>query len=185
MEMMETLVEEQIIKKQGVLTAEFYEQAFPRIAAFVARMGGTFEDAKDLFHDALVVYYETRVHDSARIRTSEEAYVLGIAKHLWARKYPQKKMEIAMNEFEREIPVPGEDPPTVEEKRLLRILESAGKKCMDLLRAFYYRRRPVKELAGMLGYTGEHAFSAQKYKCLEKVRNTIKQKSLQYEDFIQ
>jgi hypothetical protein len=90
-----------------------------------------------------------------------------------------------MNEFERGIPVSGEDTPTVEEKRLLRILESAGKKCMDLLRAFYYRRRPAKELAGMLGYTCEHALSAQKYKCLEKVRNTIKQKSLQYEDFIQ
>jgi DNA-directed RNA polymerase specialized sigma24 family protein len=183
--MMETLVEEQIIKKQGVLTAEFYEQAFPRIAAFVARMGGTFEDAKDIFHDALVVYYEIRMHDSARIRTSEEAYVMGVAKHLWARKHQRNRTEILTSEFEREIPVPDEDAPTVEEKRLLRILESAGKKCMDLLRAFYYRRRPVKELAGMLGYTGEHALSAQKYKCLEKVRNTIKQKSLHYDDFIQ
>ncbi len=185
MEMTETIIEEEITVKRETQVRDFYERTFPRVAAFVSRMGGRFEDAKDLFHDALVVYYEMRVHDSDRIRTSEEAYVLGIAKHLWARKHQRNRMEISMNEFERGIPVSGEDSPTVEEKRLLRILESAGKKCMDLLRAFYYRRRPVKELTGMLGYTGEHAFSAQKYKCLEKVRNTIKQKALQYDDFIQ
>lgn len=185
MEVMETHVEEKIKEKQEVQIREIYERAFPRVAAFIGRMGGSFEDAKDIFHDAFVVYYEIIAQGSSRIRSSEEAYLLGIAKHLWTRKHQRSRMMIPMNEFEREIFVPDDVTPTVEDKRLLRILESAGRKCMDLLRAFYYQQRPVKEVAGTFGYSSKHAVSAQKYKCLEKIRDTIKQKSLNYDDFIQ
>ncbi|MEL7587164.1 MAG: sigma-70 family RNA polymerase sigma factor [Prolixibacteraceae bacterium] len=185
MEMMETQFEERTMVRQEEQVRQTYERAFPRVAAFVSRMGGSFEDARDIFHDALVVYYEVIAQDSSRIRGPEEAYLLGIAKHLWARKHRRERMMIPMNESEREISVPEDINPTVEDKRLLRILESAGQKCMDLLRAFYYQRRPVKDLTGALGYTSEHAVSAQKYKCLEKIRNTIKQKSLRYDDFIE
>lgn len=185
MEITNTITGEEIAVKQERQAGEFYERTFPRVAAFVRRMGGNFEDAKDIFQDALVLYYEIITRHRAEIRGPEEAYVLGIAKHLWARKHLQNRTEVSMSEFEREIPVPDEETPTVEEKRLLRILENAGKKCMDLLRAFYHERRPVKDLAAMLGYTNEHAVSAQKYKCLEKIRSTIKQKSLHYDDFIE
>ena len=68
-------------------------------------------------------------------------------------------------------------------QRLLQFLEKAGQKCLDLLRAFYYQKTPVKQLAETLGYANEHSASVQKYKCLEKVRHSIQQKSLRYEDF--
>lgn len=185
MELMETQVKEKTTVKQRMPIREIYERAFPRVASFAARMGGSFGDARDIFHDAFIVYLEVIARDGSRVRGSEEAYILGIAKHLWARKYRHDRMTVAMNEFEREISIPDDPDPAVEEKRLLRIVESAGKKCLDLLHAFYYQRHPVKVLAGMPGYTSEHAVSAQKYKCLEKVRETIKQKSLHYDDFIQ
>jgi hypothetical protein len=38
-----------------------YEESFPSVAAFVAKMGGSLEDAKDIFHDAMVIFFE-KVH---------------------------------------------------------------------------------------------------------------------------
>ncbi len=90
-----------------------------------------------------------------------------------------------MSQMEKEISIPDDYFPTAANNRLLRILESAGKKCMELLRAFYYQNVSVKKLIGSLGYTNEHSVSVQKYKCLEKIRNTVKEKSLHYEDFIE
>jgi hypothetical protein len=87
--------------------------------------------------------------------------------------------------MEREISIPDDYFPSLQEKRLLRILETAGKKCMELLHAFYYRQDKVKEIAVSLGYANDHSLSVQKYKCLDKVRNIIKEKSLSYEDFIE
>jgi hypothetical protein len=43
----------------------------------------------------------------------------------------------------------------------------------------------MKELADLFGYAGERSATVQKYKCIEKVRETVKEQSLAYEDFIE
>ncbi len=160
-----------------------YERAFPAVAKFVSRMDGSFDQAKDIFHDALVIYMEVATQRKPTIHGSKEAYILGIAKHLWFRKHKREHRHMALSDAEYHIAVPGDCYPDVNTKRLLRFLEQSGKKCMDLLRAFYYQGLPVKKIADDFGYSNEHSASAQKYKCLEKIRNTVKEKSLQYEDF--
>ena len=136
------ILEEVINSKKEVLhkkpTEKIYERTFPRVAAFVSHMGGSFGDAKDIFHDALVIYFElSSDHHQIAIQITEESYILGIAKHLWIRKYKRDKNNISLSEIEKEINLPEDYFPTIENKRLLRFLESAGRKCMDLLRAFY------------------------------------------------
>lgn len=163
--------------------AGLYEQAFPVVAKFVSRMGGSLEQAKDIFHDALVIYMEAEQQGRRTIQTSKPAYLLGISKHLWIRKYHSDRRNVPISDSENRIAVPDDFFPTIQTKRLLRVLELSGKKCMDLLRAFYYQRLPLKKLVSALGYANEHSASVQKYKCLEKIKNTIKEKSLTYEDF--
>jgi hypothetical protein len=41
------------------------------------------------------------------------------------------------------------------------------------------------DIAGRFGFSGERSATVQKFKCLEKVRDTIKSKSLSYEDFVE
>jgi len=43
------------------LFIEAYEIAFPKVASFVKKLGGTFEEAKDIFQGALVIYYEKKL----------------------------------------------------------------------------------------------------------------------------
>ena len=69
--------------------------------------------------------------------------------------------------------------------RLLHHLETAGQKCMEILKAFYYDNLPVNKIAELFGYSGVRSATVQKYKCMEKVRETIKEKSLAYEDFVE
>jgi len=56
---------------------------------------------------------------------------------------------------------------------------------MDLLRSFYYDKMPLTTIASTYGYSGVRSATVQKYKCLEKVRETIKEKALAYEDFME
>ena len=56
---------------------------------------------------------------------------------------------------------------------------------MDILKAFYYDNLPVNKIATLFGYSGVRSATVQKFKCMEKVRETIKEKSLAYEDFIE
>jgi len=168
--------------KEKVLTT-LYESVFPAAAKYISRRGGTFEQAKDIFQDALVIWYERFSTDEKAVH-SQKAYLFGITKHLWYRKFASEK-ETA--DFELTEAAGFEDK-TYEEPsapKLLQLLENAGRKCMQLLKAVYYDKLSMAELASGFGFRSEHSAAVQKYKCLEKVRETVKEKSLCYEDFLE
>lgn len=156
--------------------AVLYEETFPAVASFVAKMGGSPEDAKDIFHDALVIFFEKEGIDRPH------AYIVGIAKHLWVRKYKHDKHRV---DLDYDIDIPEEQEPSFVVVRLLRLLESAGRSCMDLLQAFYYEKRTADEIASEFNYSNAHSATVQKHKCLQKIRSFVKTKSLDYESFVE
>lgn len=167
------------------LFEEIYEKAFPWVAAFVSHMNGSLQDAKDIFQDSLVIFYEKSGEFEFKISTAPERYILGIAKHLWIKKYKGDSKTVSLTALESSISIPVDFFPTPHSIRLLQFLETTGKKCLDILREFYFENRTMRDLAEKLGYRTEHSAAVQKYKCLEKVRETIKEKSVTYEDFFE
>lgn len=169
------------VKLRGAFFMALYKKAFPNVARYIARMGGSLEEAQDIFQDALVIYYEKFASAQAEILVSEQAYLLGIAKKLWLQRYKATSKHQPLSDFDIEV-VPEEQLAT---GKILHYLETAGKKCMELLKAYYYDRLPVGNVVTLFGYSGTHSATVAKYKCLEKVRDTVKQKSLNYADFIE
>ncbi|HEY5823212.1 MAG TPA: sigma-70 family RNA polymerase sigma factor [Cyclobacteriaceae bacterium] len=159
-----------------------YEEVFPVVTALVHKQGGSLQDAKDIFQDALVIFYEKSVSGTLSIHLSDEAYLVGIVKHLWIRKFKADLKFISLDHFEKEITLP-EDVNHSSNNRLLHLLEVTGKKCLELLKSIYYDKQSMDEVSKTFGFSGAHSVSAQKYKCIEKIKDTVKQKSLQYGDF--
>ena len=158
-----------------------YKKAFPAVARYVARMGGSLEEAQDIFQDTLVIYYEkvTSAHTEAIV--NEKAFVLGISKRLWLQHYKSGSKNQPLGDLDIEA-APAEQPAT---GKLLQYLETAGKKCMEVLRSYYYDGLQVSDLVTLFGYGSTHSATVAKYKCLEKVRETVKQNSLTYADFVE
>lgn len=152
-----------------------YEEAFPLVARFISRMGGDLNDAKDIFQDALIAFYEKVVGENISIKVSASAYVLGIAKHLWNRRFRGRPGYFPLDEMESDVAVP-EDFYAKSDwgTRLVKYLEVAGKKCMDMLQGFYYQSMNMQEIADAFGYGSVRSATVQKYKCLEKVREQVK-----------
>ncbi|RYU91306.1 sigma-70 family RNA polymerase sigma factor [Mucilaginibacter terrigena] len=161
---------------------ELYKSAFPAVAKYVARLGGSFDDARDVFQDALVIYYEKAVCGNLNA-ADDKAYLLGIAKHLWFKKFREGNGTVPLHD--ELLNLADEAEGQVSTNKVLQYLQTAGKRCMELLSAFYYDKLPMKEAAEQFGYAGERSVTVQKYKCLEKVRDTVKQRSLSYADFIE
>jgi DNA-directed RNA polymerase specialized sigma24 family protein len=172
------------VQEREIIFADLYEKAFPSFARFAGKMNAPFQDARDIFHDALVIYFEKSSEGSLEIQTSPEAYIIGIAKHLWLRKFRQDRNKVSLDAIESVITLPADYFPTINENQLLRFLERSGRKCLDLLRAFYFQKIKLSKIAAEMGYRNEHSATVQKYKCIEKVREAVKAKSIRYEDFI-
>ena len=111
-----------------------YRETFPAATQLIKRMGGTVEEAKDVFHDALLIYLERKTTGSLQIQTSVKGYLLGITKILWLHSREQyflplpEEVESFVQEEQRE---------SKEEKNIADYLILAGQKCLQLLKAFY------------------------------------------------
>ncbi|MBE7174906.1 MAG: sigma-70 family RNA polymerase sigma factor [Mucilaginibacter polytrichastri] len=153
-----------------------YRKTFPAVAAYVARKGGSLNDARDIFQEAVLAWYEK----PERSWQNDGAYIMGTAKHMWSRRFNDMSRQEPIGDFDR--PEVEEESPS--EKRIMNFLEKAGRKCMELLRSFYFEEEELQDIAQRFGFSGVRSATVQKYKCLEKVRETVKHKSLQYEDFL-
>jgi DNA-directed RNA polymerase specialized sigma24 family protein len=175
-------LQEQAAQRQ-VLFIGLYKKVFPAVAKYVGKCGGSFDEAKDVFQDALLNYYEKTGSTGLSINNSDGAYIYGTARYLWIKRYKEGGHTSPLNEAvitnitEESIAIP-------DENKLLSFLETAGKRCMELLRAFYYDKLPMTQVAETFGFSGVRSATVQKYKCIEKVRETVKQKALTYEDFL-
>lgn len=158
-----------------------YESTFPKVASFIRKMNGSFEEAKDIFQDALIIYYEKKAGDDFIVKVDDKAYLMGICKHLWYKNHHQNTRKQSL-EMTAELKLTADEEPKISES-ILQFIEVSGKKCLDLLKAFYYDKLSMKELSTKFGFAGEHSATVQKYKCLEKVRTAIHNKSLTKEDF--
>ncbi len=169
-------------QERQLLFMDLYKKTFPAVARYISRKGGNYEEAKDIFQDALIIYYEKLVSNSFSHVKNEKAYILGIAKHLWCRRLESNEdnytIENALSETEITETY-------LSSHKIMYLLESAGQKCMEILRAFYYDKVSVSDIAKHFGYSGTRSATVQKYKCIEKIRETVKEKSLAYEDFIE
>jgi len=96
----------------------------------IRQKGGTLEEAKDAFHDALPEAFDAADPEDADMEEREQS--------------------------------------------LLAALARSGKKCIELLKAFYYDNCSMQDIAARFGFNGTRPATVQKYKCLEKVRKEIK-----------
>lgn len=173
------------VAEREELFIRLYRTAFPAVARYIHRKGGSLDEARDIFQDALIICYERSVQDPATIQSTKEAYIFGIARHLWSKKFKENnRLSNTDPDSYRDSQRPEDDEsPTPSIERITRYLEVAGKKCMALLRGFYYDRLNMQEAAEKFGFSGERSATVQKHKCIEKLRSEVKKKSLTYSDF--
>jgi DNA-directed RNA polymerase specialized sigma24 family protein len=165
------------VRKQ--LITELYKKTFPAVARFVSNKGGNMQDARDVFHDALIVFYE-KLQQQEIPGASHEAYLLGIARNLWFRKF---NSEVSKAELDETAGFAADDLPGKEQNSILNFLERTGKRCMEMLKSFYYDKQDMEQIRERFGYGSVRSATVQKFKCLEKIREEVKERKLFYEDF--
>jgi len=162
------------------LIDDIYSEGLLEVARMVRRHNGTIDDARDIFHDALIVLI--RQIESGRQIDAPLNYIIGTACHLMYRKL---RIESAAYGTEGDlVDVPDENESgSVNLERLLSIVSKTGKSCLDFLAALFIERKQLSLLTRQFGLKSEHVASVKKYKCLEQVRNIVKENALDYEDF--
>ncbi len=163
--------------------AFLYNQHLQGIKYFVLNNSGTEEAALDVLQDALVVLYLNIRKGQFDHRGSLKAYIHAVAKNLWLKELRRQRTNLQVisqqesAQFETEM--------RLHEKQLSirKILDKIDKDCKKLLMDFYFEKKTVKILTKEFGLGSEGATKNKKYRCLQKLREIVKQHKFLRSDF--
>ncbi|MGV3560646.1 RNA polymerase sigma factor [Larkinella arboricola] len=163
-----------LITDRGRTLERIYAKTFPMVRHYVKERGGTTEDAKDIFHEAMILFYEKTVQEQLTLTSSVSTYLMGICKNLWRQELDKRTRQLPLTESQAETVW---EPPTGEEEpaplKLMTFVEQLGDTCKSILVSFYYFGQRLEQIAAQHGYQNIRTATVQKYKCLERLRKAV------------
>lgn len=152
-----------------------YKSHFSMIQHFVTNNNGSFDDARDIFQEAMITLYEKVQLNNFALTCQIKTYLFSICKNLWLKRLQQMgKYSAPLSAQEETISVE-EDLDRFEKKDAAfaimdRALNSLGEPCKSLLEGYYLNKKGMQELASQFGYTNADNAKNQKYKCLMRLK---------------
>jgi RNA polymerase sigma factor (sigma-70 family) len=160
---------------------------FTPVQKLVQSRGGTKDDAKDVFQDALVILCKKVTDANFTLTASLDTYLYSVSRYLWNDELKRRGRtnEISLDEKHPAPHGSGWDVPEeqitewVNDENKIKqaetVLEKLGKRCLQILNMFYTENKSMKSIAKKMEFTSENAAKNQKYKCLERAKTMLKE----------
>lgn len=153
----------------------FYKKVLPQLKSYISKNNGEREDAYDVFHDALILFYEQVIGGVFDPKYNVFGYLYRIAVYRWINKMKKDKSMI----FSEELP----ERATVEESwtqfdskglekdhNLLKSLFSQiGGKCVELLTYTIYSDMLMEDVMARMNFASVDAVRMQHMRCKQKL----------------
>ena len=156
-------------------TSAIYKENYGIVQAFILQNNGTYDDARDVFQEAMMVLYENSKKPNFELTCLIKTYLYSICRRIWLKRLQQNHRYTApVESLEELVPVEEE----IEEKEKLdsnfvmmdSAMKSLGEPCKSLLEAYYIHKKHMIDIAEEFGYTNADNAKNQKYKCLMRLK---------------
>ena len=155
-----------------------YAQSFPAVRRYVQQRGGSAQDAKDVFQDAVVLFYEQAVSGRLTLTASASTYLFAVSRNRWKQELSRRNTQqtAPLTEDHTQLPEdPAADAATLDMAAVvLQQLAQLTAKCRSMLLSFYYFQQPLEQIAAEHQYSSVRSATVQKFKCLERLRNAVR-----------
>lgn len=164
-----------LAKNDAKAIETIYKNNFNMVQSFVLNNNGSYDDARDIFQEAMIVLYENVKSEKFVLTCQIKTYLYSICRRLWLKRLQYaNRFTTQVESLEETVPV--EEDLEHQEKRNLdfaimeRALGSLGEPCKSLLEAYYLQKKDMTDIASIFGYTNADNAKNQKYKCLIRLK---------------
>ena len=152
-----------------------YKANFNMIQSFVVNNNGSYDDARDVFQEAMIALYEKAQGESFVLTCKLNTYIYSICKRLWLKRLQQLgKYTNQIDSIEETVSVEEDLEMHLRKNAEFTIMDRAlnilGEPCKSLLEGFYIKDLDMQTLAKDFGYTNADNAKNQKYKCLMRLK---------------
>ena len=156
-----------------------YDHVLPNVRRFIISNSGTAEDAMDIFHDALLVFFKLIVnhkYDSEKYKIYGFVYTL--CRNLWIN---QAKKKSHFTKWSEAAPLEEWDESILEQlltseklNLVQKLMQDLGDRCAEVLTLFMYHELSYKEIAVKMGFENENSAKVKAHRCRKALSEKIK-----------
>lgn len=168
--------------REGKRTQAFLKlyKGYPPVEKLILSKGGSKDDAKDIFQDALIVFYQKAKDDQFKLTAAISTYLYSVCRFLWKDELIKRnKNEFTKDETDFDNNEVEDFSELMEKESKYELIEEVliqiGEKCLKLLKLFYYNNLSMKKIATKLELKSENVAKNQKYKCIERAKLKLKE----------
>ena len=154
-----------------------YDQYLPRITAIISKLGGSKDEAWEVFQESLIVILSKAKDPDFQLTSSFYTFLVSVAKFKWYNE-SKKKYKSSVTIDDKTTLISDDDVVSsiqkLERYKLYKQkLGEMGPSCQEILR-YFLEKVPLKEIAVIMGFASENAAKQKKYKCQQKLIASIK-----------
>jgi RNA polymerase sigma factor (sigma-70 family) len=154
---------------------ELYRTHYPMILNLVCANSGTEQEAKDVYQESMIAFYEKIKRPDFILTCKIKTYLYAVCRRLWLKRLSQKKRftsGIEAGETYPEIDQAIEEVEESEKKFLFmgKSLDGLGEPCRSIIEDFYIHDLSMEAIRDKHGYTSAESAKNQKYKCLQRLK---------------
>ncbi|MBD2713690.1 sigma-70 family RNA polymerase sigma factor [Microvirga sp. STR05] len=157
--------------------AQLYRLHLPMVSHYVLQNSGTEDEAKDVYQEGIMVFYEKVRDGSLELSCQIKTYLYAVCRRLWLKRLTEKtRFGGRLDDHEPYLETGAEADLLEAEERDRRFatmgeaLERLGEPCRSLLEGFYLLDKSMQQLTADFGYTNADNAKNQKYKCLVRLK---------------
>lgn len=159
------------------LLNKIYASNYPVIEKMILKNSGSTDEAKDIFQDAMMVFYKNTAKESFELTASIGTYLYAISRRLWLKQLKEKsklsydQKDTVVEAFDFELISKNPDETML---KVVELLKKKGKNCLEILKRIYFNNQSFDHIASDLGYASGQVVREQKYRCIKRVREDLK-----------
>ena len=148
-----------------------YTKNYKMMVNLILKNSGTETEAKDVFQDALVVFWQKIIRGELVLTSKISTYLYSVCWNLWRKELDRKKR---LSNEEKD----GSEKMEHDRQEQIRIIrecvDSLGETCRKVLAYYYFDGFAMKEIAEKMGFANSDTAKTKKYKCKKELDKLVK-----------
>ncbi|BDD04332.1 RNA polymerase sigma factor [Aureibacter tunicatorum] len=150
-----------------------YQKNYRMIVGHITKNNGSEEEAKDIFQDALIVFWQNAISESFELTSKISTYLYSVSNNLWLKEL-KRKSKLSHEEKEDSVNLDFE---AKERQEIIRnCVNQMQESCQKILSLYYFDGFSMQKIAEILGYANTDTAKTKKYKCKKKLDAFVRSK---------
>ncbi|MBX2945650.1 MAG: sigma-70 family RNA polymerase sigma factor [Cyclobacteriaceae bacterium] len=162
---------ERICKGDEKALETLYKKYYRMMTKLVITNSGTEEEARDIYQDALVVFWQKATSGNLVMTSKISTYIYSICQNLWRKELDRKKR---LSREEKDVSVTIDTETEERNKIIARCIDQLGDTCKKVLMYYYFEEMSMQDIAEKLGFANTDTAKTKKYKCKKKLDELVK-----------